>query len=341
LNGTDRLFRTRERQPASYARNGTGQLTIFVCGGAYPCPGNRSEGRVADGAAMILDSKQRPAASKKCRLSFITWPDFWNLLVGKVLSHASHMAGIVHGTPARPWPFSNQWTGASCHSRSRPPVSRTRAAHRERTLRDCSRLGDDGKVDALKPKRWRRVESQEDGLISCFGNRNGIKKREQPAHQREETLVLRRLLPSRSSFSIRPTLSAWLKFATLLLGITPRAFNFQVACDRRLWHGQMQPGTLQSGCRWLVGDASAQKAESNGGHTPRGYPGQALPAGPGELSGMCLITDIWIHGTNRGPICLVKNAHVWTYALSGRRAQLWANFGLRSWRWLAAAKRIA
>jgi len=65
------------------------------------------------------------------------------------------------------------------------------------------------------------------------------------------------------------------------------------------WH--MQPGTLQSGCRWLVGDASAQKAESNGGHTPRGYPGQALPVGPGELSGMCLVTDIRIHGTNRGP----------------------------------------
>jgi hypothetical protein len=74
----------------------------------------------------------------------------------------------------------------------------------------------------------------------------------------------------------------------------------------------MQPGTLQSRCRWLVGDASAQKAESNGGHTPRGYPGQALPVGPGELSGMCFVTD-----TNRGPICLVKNAHVWTYALSG------------------------
>jgi len=60
----------------------------------------------------------------------------------------------------------------------------------------------------------------------------------------------------------------------------------------------MQPGTLQSGCRWLVGDVSAQKAESNGGHTPCGYPGQALPVGPGELSGMCLVMDIWIHSSD-------------------------------------------
>jgi len=118
------------------------------------------------------------------------------------------------------------------------------------------------------------------------------------AHQREETLVLWRLLPNRSSFSMRPTLSTCgLKSSTLLLGITPRDSNFQVACGR-LWHGQMQPGTLQSGCRWLVGDVSAQKAESNGGHTPRGYPGQALPVGPGELSGMCRVTDIWTHSSD-------------------------------------------
>src|SRR5207245_549140 len=98
----------------------------------------------------------------------------------------------------------------------------------------------------------------------------------------------------------------------------------------------MQPGTLQSGCRWLVGDVSAQKAESNGGHTPRGYPGQALPVGPGELSGMCLVTyeltvptgvrSVWSKTLNRLDIHAV-----------GRRAQLWANFGLRSWRWLASA----
>jgi hypothetical protein len=71
----------------------------------------------------------------------------------------------------------------------------------------------------------------------------------------------------------------------------------------------MQPGTLQSGCRGLVGDGSTQKEESNGGHTPRGYPGQAVPVGPGELSGMCLVTDIAI-GTNPGSICLVKNAYI-------------------------------
>ena len=68
-----------------------------------------------------------------------------------------------------------------------------------------------------------------------FWDRDGIKKREQPAHQREETLVLLRLPPSRSSFSIRPTLSACgLKSSPLLLGTTPRASNFQVAGDRRL-----------------------------------------------------------------------------------------------------------
>jgi hypothetical protein len=72
----------------------------------------------------------------------------------------------------------------------------------------------------------------------------------------------------------------------------------------------MQPGTLQSECRGLVGDGSTQKEESNGGHTPRGYPGQALPVGPGELSGMCLVTDISIDATNPGPTCLVKNAHM-------------------------------
>jgi hypothetical protein len=72
----------------------------------------------------------------------------------------------------------------------------------------------------------------------------------------------------------------------------------------------MQPGTLQSGCRGLLGDGSTQKEESNGGHIPRGYPGQALPVGPGELSGMCRVTDISIDGINPGPTSLVKNAHI-------------------------------
>ena len=46
------------------------------------------------------------------------------------------------------------------------------------------------KFQKIAQEMARRVESQEDGLISCFGNRDGIKKREQPAHQREKTLVL-------------------------------------------------------------------------------------------------------------------------------------------------------
>ncbi len=59
-----------------------------------------------------------------------------------------------------------------------------------------------------------------------------------------------------------------------------------------VWHEQIQPGRLQSGCRGLAGEGSAQKAESTGGQTPRGYPGQEVPVGSGDVSGMCLVTDI-------------------------------------------------
>jgi hypothetical protein len=45
-------------------------------------------------------------------------------------------------------------------------------------------------------------------------------------------------------------------------------------------------------------------------HTARVSWTQALPVGPGELSGMCRVTDISIDGTHPGPTCLVKKAHI-------------------------------
>jgi len=49
--------------------------------------------------------------------------------------------------------------------------------------------------------------------------------------QRKETLVLSRLPPRCSSFSMRPTLSAFgLKSSRLLLRITSRDTNFHVTC---------------------------------------------------------------------------------------------------------------
>ena len=59
-----------------------------------------------------------------------------------------------------------------------------------------------------------------------------------------------------------------------------------------------------------MGDRSAQKEESSGGHTPRGYPGQALPLGPGESSGMCRVTDMSTDGISP------RSDQVWSRTLT-------------------------
>jgi len=51
------------------------------------------------------------------------------------------------------------------------------------------------------------------------------------------------------------------------------------------WHGQMQPGRLQSLCLVSYVAFSLQKEEMIGGHTPSGYPGKELSVGSGDVSG--------------------------------------------------------
>jgi hypothetical protein len=51
------------------------------------------------------------------------------------------------------------------------------------------------------------------------------------------------------------------------------------------WHGQMQPGRLQSSCLVSYVAFSLQKDEIIGGQTPSGYPGKDLSVGSGDVSG--------------------------------------------------------
>ena len=59
-----------------------------------------------------------------------------------------------------------------------------------------------------------------------------------------------------------------------------------------VWQGQVHPGRLQSLCRSLSLEGLAQNEEVSGGQVPRGYPRQEVPVGSGDVSGMCLTTDI-------------------------------------------------
>src|ERR1700730_17033059 len=59
-----------------------------------------------------------------------------------------------------------------------------------------------------------------------------------------------------------------------------------------VWHRQVHPGRLQSRCRSLSTEGLAQNEEVSGGQVPRGYPRQEVPVGSGDVSGMCLTTDI-------------------------------------------------
>jgi hypothetical protein len=72
-----------------------------------------------------------------------------------------------------------------------------------------------------------------------------------------------------------------------------------------VWHGQIQPGRLQSRCRLLSTEGSAQKEEVSGGQVPRGYPMQEVPVGPGDISGMCLTTAIIVRAyqSSSKPVC--------------------------------------
>jgi hypothetical protein len=107
-------------------------------------------------------------------------------------------------------------------------------------------------------------------------------------HFRREALVLSRLVPNLSSQSSFPIASS-VSFFSFDWSI-PLSFPFShrtilstaFALCGPAWQEQEQPGILQSGCRGLAGEPSTQNAESTGGQTPRGYPGQALPVGPGE-----------------------------------------------------------
>jgi hypothetical protein len=86
-----------------------------------------------------------------------------------------------------------------------------------------------------------------------------------------------------------------------------------------VWQGQVHPGRLQSLCRSLSLEGSAQNEEVSGGQVPRGYPRQEVPVGSGDVSGMCLTTDIRIPSvpTQDRPVCsrmitfLVIVAHAW------------------------------
>ena len=51
------------------------------------------------------------------------------------------------------------------------------------------------------------------------------------------------------------------------------------------WHGQVQPGRLQSLCLVPYVAFSLQKEEMIGGQTPSGYPGKGLSVGSGVVSG--------------------------------------------------------
>jgi len=51
------------------------------------------------------------------------------------------------------------------------------------------------------------------------------------------------------------------------------------------WHGQVQPGRLQSPCLVSYVAFSLQKDEIIGGKMPRGYPGKELSVGSGDVSG--------------------------------------------------------
>jgi hypothetical protein len=67
----------------------------------------------------------------------------------------------------------------------------------------------------------------------------------------------------------------------------------------------VHPGRLQSLCRSLSFEGSAQNEEVSGGQVPRGYPKQEVPVGSGDVSGMCLTTDIRIPSlpTQDRPVC--------------------------------------
>jgi hypothetical protein len=51
------------------------------------------------------------------------------------------------------------------------------------------------------------------------------------------------------------------------------------------WHGQVQPGRLQSPCLVSYVEFSLQKDEIIGGQTPSAYPGKELSVGSGVVSG--------------------------------------------------------
>jgi hypothetical protein len=51
------------------------------------------------------------------------------------------------------------------------------------------------------------------------------------------------------------------------------------------WHGQVQPGRLQSPCLVSYVAFSLQNEEIIGGQTPSGYPGKELSVGSGDISG--------------------------------------------------------
>jgi hypothetical protein len=117
-------------------------------------------------------------------------------------------------------------------------------------------------------------------------------------HCRGGALLLSRLVPNLSSQSSFPiafslTFSAFDSSNPFSLPFFRRTiFARAAALCGAAWQEQVQPGILQSGCRRFAGERSAQNEESTRGQTPRGYPGQALPVGPGEWSVLCLMIDI-------------------------------------------------
>jgi hypothetical protein len=62
----------------------------------------------------------------------------------------------------------------------------------------------------------------------------------------------------------------------------PRSPVFHLGLE---WHGQMQPGRLQSVCLVSYVAFSLQKEEIIEGQTPSGYPGKELSVGSGDVSG--------------------------------------------------------
>jgi hypothetical protein len=73
--------------------------------------------------------------------------------------------------------------------------------------------------------------------------------------------------------------------------VDPRPARF-LSYLQWVWQGQVHPGRLQSLCRSLSLEGLAQNEEVSGGQVPRGYPRQEVPVGSGDVSGMCLTTDI-------------------------------------------------